>query len=81
MDEAEDPVHTHQTEGGAYRPDVALQAGRPIGLLVTINEERRGMLKVNMSLMGAIRAEKITEARCNCAAFRLDVPVDCDVHF
>ena len=79
MDEAEDPVHTHQTEG-AYRPDVALEADRPIGLLqVTINEERRGLstkIKVNMSLMDAIRAEKIIEARCNCASFILDVPAD-----
>ena len=44
MIEMEDPVHTHQIEDGAYRRDVAHEAGRPIGLLqVTITEERQGM--------------------------------------
>lgn len=40
MIEMEDPLHTHQTEGGACRPDVAHEAGR---LQVTIIEERQGM--------------------------------------
>jgi hypothetical protein len=44
MIEMEGLVHTHQTDGGAHRPDITHEAGRPIGLLqVTIIEERQGV--------------------------------------
>lgn len=85
MIEMEDLVHIHQTDGGAYRPDVAHEAGRPIGLLqATIIEERRGMwtrVRVNVSLMGAIHVEKFIETRSNHSSCILNLfPADYDIH-